>query len=144
MKKTVIANYGAGDRGKSSSLVLVYQKIVQKYPNIKIIDKDTRWGEIKAIFEINGLKIAIESQGDPDSRIHASLEEFLNINCDVIICACRTKGETTNAVGEMEGKFGYRLIWAQNIYCESISNHVNNIYAESIVTLFDDIINSRI
>lgn len=110
MKKLIIANRGRGSQGKSSSIKAVFRKLSSLYPYEIIADN----GDIKAIVEVEGVRVGIESQGDPDSRMMQSMNDFMAKECQIIVTACRTKGDTYNKVVEMNEQNGYDLIWAVN------------------------------
>lgn len=63
------------------------------------------------MIEINGQTIGIESQGDPGTGLQKRLLQLVNQwRCDVILCTCRTKGETVHAVEHLASQ-GFRIIW---------------------------------
>lgn len=138
--KTIIVNRGVGEQGKTTSIREVYNALKQKYPQL-IIHSELDNGDVKAIIEIDGVKIGIESQGDPYSRQGESLRNFVNEGCDIIVVACRTKGDTLNNVYDLEQKNGYRIIFAQHLINVSIKHHLNNLYAKEIVQIIDSILN---
>ena len=84
MKKTIIALIGPGGQGKSSTIKLFFELLKANYPNLKIkmINED---GDITVIVEINAIKIGIESQGDPQSRLGKSLKLFVKEECSFIV-----------------------------------------------------------
>lgn len=88
MKKIVFANCGAGNQGKSSSVKEVYHLLNSKYKAILM----TGGADIKATIRINGVLVGVESQGDPYSRLFQSLDDFVSMGCDIIVCACRSSG----------------------------------------------------
>jgi len=63
------------------------------------------------VLTINGVKIRIESQGDPGSRLEESLLLFVKIKCTVVVCATRTRGQTVNAVEKLQPD--YEVIWIE-------------------------------
>ena len=87
MKNKLFALTGKYDSGKTSTIKLVYNILQEKFNLQKIDDKN----DIKVIIEINGVKIGIESEGDPQSegggRLKDSLKEFVSSNCQIIICS---------------------------------------------------------
>lgn len=89
---------GRHNTGKTETLVDVIEILKNKYPEAKvniIIDGKDK----KVIFtNIKGLTVGIETQGDPNSRLDASLKDFIAMHCDIIFCACRTKGKTVTTV----------------------------------------------
>jgi len=97
MKKQIIALAGVYDCGKTTTLRMIRDAILQDLGG-KIIGGYNGQGDIKLIIDIKGFKIGIESQGDPRGRLDASLTEFVSIHCEVIICACRSYGQTRKRV----------------------------------------------
>ena len=140
MNKLVIANNGAGNKGKSSSIKNFFDKLQSKYPNEVITCK--KGEEIKATLRINNIMIGIESEGDPNSRIFDSLDDFVEDNCDIIVVACRTRGGTYDKVKSLENE-GYKIKWLSNERSTDKSKHdeLNDQYAEKIFNMIEDIIN---
>jgi hypothetical protein len=115
MKKTVFANWGHAQEGKSETVKRIALEITSAYPtattNPDVIDYS---GDIQVIITIGNTKIGIESQGDPKSRIFESLTKFSSANCDIIVCSTRTSGATVHAVTELHASHGYDIVWVTN------------------------------
>ena len=109
MQKLVIANRGSKEQGKTSSIREVFNVLAAKYPTNVYID----YGDIMATIQIGDVLVGLESQGDPGSRIFDSLKKFVELGCDVIVCACRSYGDTTNAVYALSND-DYQVIFATN------------------------------
>src|SRR5438270_370149 len=91
--KKVIALRGISSKGKSQTIRQAYDLLVAKYPQARVEHLAKSWGiDIKVVLTINGVKIGIESRGDPSNRLPESLTEFAEMGCEVIICATRTRG----------------------------------------------------
>jgi len=142
--KTVIANSGGGGIGKSSAIKQVYEEVKRRYPHLVELRATLDTGDINALISISGFVIGIESQGDPNSRMYASLKDFVAQNCDIIVCACRTKSDTLASVRDLEHTHNYRLIFAQHYINASIKDSLNTLYAKSIVQMIDDIMNGKL
>lgn len=127
--KTLIALYGTGNTGKSVTLKKVYALLKAKYPNApvrhEIIDHDVR-----AIIDIKGLKLGIESQGDPNSRLFESLPLFVREQCVIIICATRTRGGTVHAVEKLGSQFDIR--WRSKLREPHTARHEQSNKAASL------------
>lgn len=108
MNKTIIAIYGRQSEGKSTIIKNVCELILADFPNAvptpAVIDYS---GDILVTIQLGLIKIGIESQGDPNSRIikentiRRLADEALDPlfgGCHVILCATRTGGETVNKV----------------------------------------------
>lgn len=106
----IIADCGHGYMGKSTSIKGVWNILSNKYPNNLIKDD----GDVQGVVNINNCLIGIESQGDPDSRMPESIDDFEQIGCDIILTACRTRGETYNKLFELYFWYNYEIILAPN------------------------------
>ncbi len=109
--KKIYALKGIAETGKSETIKTFYNKLKAKHTNLEISDRYTPiyGGDISVVVEINGKIIAIESQGDPNSRILDSLPKFVAIPADIIICATRTRGATVDVVKQQQEN--YEIIW---------------------------------
>ena len=146
MDKLVIANIGTAYTGKSSSVKEVFSLLATRYPNNITIFHSLESGDVKAIIDVQGVQIGIESQGDPNSRLFQSLDDFQRIGCSIIVTACRTYGRTTCAVEEMH-QYGYRIIWSPHDKSwddSKIKNYLNSRYAEHIVQIIEDWIDGKL
>lgn len=148
MKKLVIANRGSGHIGKSSSIKAVYQLMKDK--GHKILVEEWQGGDIKAIFEIDGVKVGIESQGDPDSQMEPTMEVFVDAGCEIIVTACRTKSYTYEKVWKYLGEEnGYEILWAAHYVYQAPNADetralLNARYAQQVYQLIEDHINETI
>jgi hypothetical protein len=101
--KKVIALKGKANVGKSQTIKTVTELLQTKYPHVKIDHHHSTRGDVRVVLTFDGQRIGIESQGDPNRRlIKESLDLFVSVGCEVIICATRTSGATVNAVNALE------------------------------------------
>ena len=148
INKLVIANRGAGYIGKSSSVRSVYQLL--KDNGHKLLVEEWQGEDIKAIFDINGVKVGIESQGDPGYDMEKTMEEFVGTNCDIIITSCRTRLDTYHKVTDYLGEEnGYDILWAAHyVYqapgADKTRALLNARYAQQVYQLIQDRINGVI
>ncbi len=142
-QNTTIAIRGIEGQGKSETIKLLRNILKRQFPNyIENLILDD--GDIKCILEINNFKIGIESQGDPKSRQGQSIIDFINQNCNIIICACRTSGETEINVSHTKNN-SYRIIWATNYRSNQISNtQLNQNSANHLFEIVRDILNGTL
>jgi hypothetical protein len=133
MKKKIIGLFGAARVGKSTTINKVYEILTLKYDYREIGQSLLKFKDIRVVIVINGIKIGIESQGDPNSRLKESLDIFVKVGCDIIVCATRTSGMT---VGWVEAKKPlYNVEWKEkkpDVTQQEISNlnMANEIVAE--------------
>ncbi|MDP3558335.1 MAG: hypothetical protein Q8T03_13265 [Bacteroidota bacterium] len=115
MKKFIIANWGHGNQGKSNTVKRLTKLILEHYTTSITSPVEINFtGDVKTIITIEELKIGIESQGDPNSRLFESLKEFSKKSCSIIICATRTSGATVDAVNNLKKSHNYDVIWVTN------------------------------
>lgn len=113
-EKTIIANYGDRDLGKSQSILMVYEML-----KVAANDRDnkplqTNNGDVCAVLEINGVKVGICSQGDPKSCQKGWMDTLVNKEeCTIILAACRYNGATADLIVSYK-KQGYRIYWTEN------------------------------
>lgn len=140
MKRLVIADRGCGGLGKSSAVKSVYYLLKSEGYELELEEWQgwEEYGDIKAIFLLNGVKVGIESQGDPDSKMEGTIDEFIERGCEIIVTACRTKGSTFTKVRDYLGKeLGFDIIWsAHDVFPgqkdKNILNKLNHNYAKRV------------
>ena len=97
--------------GKSQTIRTVVEMLTANHPDATIEHNHTTKADIRVVLTINGWKIGIESQGEPLGRlVNGSLDLFVNVGCDVIVCATRTYGANVNAVNSLQG---YDIHWIE-------------------------------
>lgn len=113
MEKTIIALWGRGNVGKTTTIKDVFEKLLEIFKDCKLLKKEDSYvDDIQSIIEIDDIKIGIESQGDPNSRIFKSIPLFIKEGCHIIICATRTSGATTKIVKKQESD--YEVVWIKS------------------------------
>jgi GTPase SAR1 family protein len=90
---------GPGNCGKTTTLLKLYEELKAEYPSATIKHLHHSTTDISVILSgINGNVVGIESRGEPGSRLINSLNAFVAAKCDIVFCACRTKGMTVQWV----------------------------------------------
>lgn len=100
--KTLIVVFGWENQGKSSAIKAVAQRWgVKIAPNC--------WD----VFDSkNG--VGFVGEGDPGSKQKLMIEELIQRGCEVVVCASRTRGNTTYNISNLATQYGYRVIWTSN------------------------------
>lgn len=145
IKKYILVNWGKAGVGKTPSLRKVFDMLSSKYPFTILDNRNGK--DIKAIVTIGTCKIGIETQGDPKPYFVTadSMADFRQRGCRIVVAACRTSGDTWNAVYEMETKYGYHLIEAlhHRTYDRKLSDAsydlINTHYAKGVMAIIEDI-----
>lgn len=145
MNKLVIADRGASGIGKSAAVREVFYQLSRKYkPKLEEWQYEKDKGDIKAIFEIEGVYVGIESQGDPGFDMEKTIDEFVEkYKCDIIVTACRTKGSTYQKINTFMRNNGYDILWyAHYVYQGKDTSNAweafKVTYAEKVVELIKE------
>jgi len=133
--KIVIANSKQANCGKSTAIRYVYEILSRRYTS-HVIEPATGYDpkqDVEAIIEIpqadgHVVKVGIESLGDPGyARPQKSVQDFLKAECEIILMACRTKGDTIAEVGNLRN-LKWQAIWFDNS-CMMVDKANNQIDA---------------
>jgi hypothetical protein len=102
---------GPADCGKSSTIKEIFRILNTKYPNCIKKNYFPNQYDIKIEMQnIKGFLVGIESQGDPNSRLENSLNDFEKSECDIIFCAARTRGMTVQWINSHSKKYHINFI----------------------------------
>jgi len=138
--KTIIAIWNSAEKGKSSTILELTNLLLTKFPNHKIVfcDKDVNKLTIdfRLIIEINGKTIALESQGDPGTKLEHRLDNVeAKYHPFLIFCTCRTRGETVAAINNVSKRHLYDKIWTSTYDTTHSYKLINGIKAEHLLDL---------
>lgn len=154
MKKTIIVLYGRQNEGKSHTLKTVCSTLLSTYPQAVPSEQPNYRGDILVNIDIDEIRIGIESEGDPNGRLvrdntlsrlaDKKLDPSLG-DCDIILCATRTRGKTVRVIEDIADTYDYHTIWLSSFFGPEHNHFVlNDIAAKSIMNiikaLMDDVI----
>lgn len=138
--KTILALWHVAQRGKTAT-IQAFANLILTTPGVRIIHSRPTprpvVGDIRLVVDIGGVTVGIESHGDPDIPLRPRLIDLAdNFNCDVIVCATRTRGESVWAVEHLETTRGFEAIWSSTYQMAAPTQYatVNNLKA---VHMFD-------
>lgn len=135
MNKTIIAVHGRAGEGKSETIKNVCQILLRDFPNAVPSKTPNYSGDILLTIQLKNIKIGLESQGDPNSRMiyDDTIEKLADKNlskelggCDIIICATRTTGMTVKKVDKIANKFNYNTLWISSFFSPKLNHTVLN------------------
>jgi hypothetical protein len=128
---TIIALRGVANRGKTASIKRVYDLLKGAYS--KAMFQEIVVGvDIQIIITIDGVKVGIESQGDPNSRQLKSLKTFVKVGCKVIVCATRSYGMTVDAVNSLSKQYNIQWLEKQATQTKRAQDVANDEMATQI------------
>jgi hypothetical protein len=142
--KTIVAIYGVADKGKTSTLREFANLLFVAYPAYKSVfpipASISSTDDFRLILEINGKIIGIESKGDPNTGLRGRLEDLaVNHNCDIILCATRTKGDTVDAVDSLAYHKYFQTIWTSTYQIASSQSIANQAKARHLLDLLQSL-----
>jgi alkyl hydroperoxide reductase subunit AhpC len=83
---------------------------------------------------IKNLLIGIESQGDPNSRLGGSLNDFEKNGCDIIFCTARTRGMTVQWINSHSKKYKINFIQQTIVENNKQQTQRNQNVAQDIIS----------
>lgn len=141
----IFALRSSKNAGKTTSIKLLTKLLQEKYPNSAVTKTyvDETHYDIKLIIEIGKIKIGIESQGDPNSRLCESLAEFVKQKCDIIICATRTRGKTVECVNSYSELYEIKFIDKDKEFDKNKQSESNHRYTMVLLEYISKIIDAN-
>lgn len=96
----ILVAKGKYDTGKTTAICQLKEFLLSEGAKTINTYKAVSNHDINMIVEYNGIKIGISSAGDPGLNQKEILTVFIEMHCDIIICACRTRGTTKDEIFE--------------------------------------------
>jgi hypothetical protein len=129
----IVALSGRANCGKSQTMRAMLRELRRAYGNPpQVVFREDRV-DFKVILEIDGQFIAIESQGDPNSRLPESLEQFSILKCHTIICATRRTGQPIADIRALAAQPGYTLTEVQQTDMRRANPNASNLRVARIL-----------
>lgn len=111
----IIAAKAAKDSGKTTAVLNVWRWL--KGQSAKKISEEIneyhnpeKQDDVTAVLEYQGILIGISSKGDPGIDQAGILDAFIKAGCRVIVCACRTWGQTREPIDALQQTWIIRYI----------------------------------
>jgi len=144
MKKIIIAVWGRGSVGKTTTIKEVYKMLLEKYKDSEEIYNKSAQVEIEVVLRINGHLVGLVSKGDPGSGLDERLKILVTIGCEVIVCATRTRGNTEDYVNSY--KPDYSIEWLEQAVeiSGAEQRRMNTVRAKQIVRMISEVVEDRI
>lgn len=125
MQKILLGLYGISDTGKSSTIKLAYKKFGELHPKATHTDVETdtdiethadiekKWksADILVRVKVGKISVGFSSAGDDPEDVKYNLRKLRENNCDIIVCATRTKGKVITEVFMHEDNAQYLRFW---------------------------------
>ena len=114
--KTIIALYRRANTGKSTTLNYLIGLLKEQEVDFK---------EKREIVYYGSKKIAVTTPGDNAYEIKRNIEFFEKEDCDILVTATRSKGETTNIIYKYHKEINAELKWIEknlSVTLQDLSN----------------------
>ncbi len=151
IKKYIICDTNASNYGKTTSLKDVIESVKIR-GHKPVVYRTIDGTDLYAQYIINSVKIAIITQGDPNSHQGELLYESFVWGADVIVCAARTKGETFYNIyktvynGMVADFAAYTRIFLRNPYHDygvtlssSEYSTLKKVFSKEIIEMIEDL-----
>ena len=134
MKKTILCLFGPANIGKTASIRRINEILQSDGAKLEKVSLDEY--DICKEYMFKTHKIGLLSLGDPVSDQPKYLDQLAADDCDVIICASRSKGTTRDAVSKIASS-NYELYWISPLYeydsVHPLSADMHELNAEFII-----------
>ncbi len=133
--KKIIALYRRAETGKTSTLNLL----------IELLDKNKKVEEIRLTedrrvsISYGNKKIAVTTWGDNGFELKENIKYFENEDCDILVTATRTRGETTEILNDYAKEINTEIIWIEKNLSASLEELINQTQAKDIKAVIDSL-----
>lgn len=129
--KRIIALYGHAECGKSRTMNILRELIRE---NGKSISSNPPYsGEQRETFQFNVQVVYLCPGGDDGAVVKGNFAYSISKNADIIITACRTRGESINEVYTQEKNLNIKVEWFRKSYeyhlCQDTLERCNQEFA---------------
>ena len=122
--KTIICLSGKSNIGKTETIYNVWKKLNQ--PFAAPMKTANSGKEILAKLMYNNHSIGIETFGDPNSKQSEWIKILIKEECEIIVCASRSYGETVEIVENYARKNGYAIVWASPLFTKTAIKKIDH------------------
>lgn len=110
--KKIIVLYGRAKTGKTSTLNLLIEFLDK---NKKVEENHLTEDRRVSIFYGNK-KIAITTCGDNGFELKENIKYFEEEDCDILVTATRTRGETTEILNDYAKEINTKIVWIEKTF----------------------------
>ena len=141
MKKTIICVKGSTQTGKTPTIRDLYALIATKEEQLANTDFMVPGRDIHCITTYKGIQVGFYSYGDPGCHQHRHISDLINSGCDLVICACRNRGQTKNDIDRVAIEFESELIYTSTYLPRmAASDFVRKHFVSALMNLIDSCI----
>ena len=127
---------GVHDSGKTSTLDMVDKLLHEKYPKLVVKEEEFNYW-IMYELQVHGrsVYVGVKADGDDSKIIREDINCLLECECEIIFCACRSKGHTVEAVKRFSKEADITFVKKTLEADESKQRKVNTADAQKLLAL---------
>ena len=133
--KKIIALYRCANMGKTHTLNHLIELLNK---NRKMCSKALAEDRRESIL-YNGKKIAVTTWGDNGFELKENINYFEKEDCDILVTATRTRGETTEILNDYAKEINTEIIWIEKNLSASLDELINQTQAKDIKAVIDSL-----
>ena len=134
--KKIIALYRRSETGKTSTLNLLIELLDKN----KKIEKERLIEDRRVSISYGSKKIAVTTWGDNGFELKENIKFFEEENCDILVTATRTRGETTKILTDYAKEIDTEIIWIEKNISKKMEDLINQSQAKDINAIIDTLI----
>ena len=134
--KKIIALYRRSETGKTSTLNLLIELLDKN----KKIEKERLKEDRRVSISYGSKKIAVTTWGDNGFELKENIKFFEKENCDILVTATRTRGETTEILTDYAKEIDTEIIWIEKNISKKMEDLINQSQAKDINAIIDTLI----
>ncbi len=134
--KKIIALYRRSETGKTSTLNLLIELLDKN----KKIEKERLKEDRRVSISYGSKKIAVTTWGDNGFELKENIKFFEEENCDILVTATRTRGETTEILTDYAKEIDTEIIWIEKNISKKMEDLINQSQAKDINAIIDTLI----
>ena len=134
--KKIIALYRRSETGKTSTLNLLIELLDKN----KKIEKECLKEDRRVSISYGSKKIAVTTWGDNGFELKENIKFFEKENCDILVTATRTRGETTEILTDYAKEIDTEIIWIEKNISKKKKDLINQSQAKDINAIIDTLI----
>lgn len=134
--KTIIVLYRRANTGKTTTLNYL----------IRLLDK-SKEGEThpltedrRVVISYDNKSIAVTTQGDNKYEIEENVKFFEKEDCDILVTATRSRGQTTDIIDKYHKEINAKIIWIEKKLSVILEDSINQMQAKDIQATIDTLI----
>ena len=134
--KRIIALYGYAECGKSRTMNILRDLIRENGKSIS--SNPPCCGEQRETFLFNGQVVCLCPGGNDGAVVKGNFVYAASKNADIIITACRTRGESINEVYKQEKNLNIKVEWFRKSYEYHLCQDTLELYNQEFARVMFD------